>query len=329
MEWAAGSGPSGSVHLVWGCCETQRGGVSGSKVQAETWTSPTVRYISKMSVSAIKMLQDQRPSDLIYHYTSAQGLIGIVETKCLWASSMQYSNDRAEFRHAASLICGLLQLRLEMERGPWNDLYGTLLGAIPSFSGFHINVGSFSEEGDLLSQWRGYCPKGIGFSLGFDPEIIERQAKKQGFKLMKCEYDPRVQREICDEIIAEACRLGNCETDSTARENAALDGFIPNFLQLAPTLKNVSFKEEKEWRIIGGPFSPNHPRISFRAGTSSVIPYYSFCLADETEPLPLKDVLVGPNPEPSLAKSSLEYLLKSRNVDCDLIRESPGTYRSW
>jgi len=241
---------------------------------------------------------------------------------------MQYSNDRTEFRHAVSLIRGLLELHLKMERGPWNDLYGALLDAVSLFSDFHINVGSFSEEGDLLSQWRGYCPKGIGFSLGFDPKTIERQAKEQNFRLMKCEYDERVQRNICEEIIAEACSAANHEIESARRNNAVVDGFISPFLRLAPTLKNISFNEEKEWRVIGGPFAADDPQICFRAGTFAVIPYYKFLLADGREPLRIADVVVGPNPESSLAKNSVEYLLKCHGVECKLVRESPGTYRS-
>ena len=267
--------------------------------------------VLRVSKNAINTLQEQRPSDVVYHYTSAQGLIGIIESKSLWASSMQYSNDRTELRHAVSLIRGLLELHLKMERGPWNDLYGALIDAVPLFSDFHINVCSFSEEGDLLSQWRGYCPKGIGFSLGFDPEIMERQAKKQDSRLMKCVYDDCLQRNICEKIIAEACSAANHEIDTSARKNAVVDGFIPPFLRLAPTLKNISFSEEKEWRVIGGPFAADDPQVLFRAGTFAVIPYRRFLLADEGEPLRIADIVVGPNPESMLAKNSVEYLLSS------------------
>jgi hypothetical protein len=282
-----------------------------------------------MSNDAIKTLQERRPSDFVYHYTSAQGLIGIIKSKSLWASSMQYSNDRTELKHAVSLIRGLLDIHLKMERGPWNDLYGALIDAVSLFSDFHINVGSFSEEGDLLSQWRGYCPKGIGFSLGFDPGIIERQAKKQHFRLMKCIYDERLQRNICEEIIAEACSAANHEMDTEERRDTVVNGFIPLFLQLAPTLKNISFNEEKEWRVIGGPFAADDPQICFRAGTFAVIPYRTFLLADEGEPLRIADIVVGPNPESLLAKNSVKYLLERYGVECDSVRESPGTYRSW
>jgi hypothetical protein len=238
-----------------------------------------------MSADAIKTLQEQRPSRFVYHYTSAQGLIGIIKSKSLWASSMQYSNDRTELKHAVSLIRGLLDIHLKMERGPWNDLYGALIDAVSLFSDFHINVGSFSEEGDLLSQWRGYCPKAIGFSLGFDPGIIERQAKKQHFRLMKCLYEERLQRNICEAIIAEACIAANHEMDTEERKDTVVNGFIPLFLRRPPTLKNISFSEEKEWRVIGGPFAADDHQICFRAGTFAVIPYRTFLLADEGEPL--------------------------------------------
>jgi hypothetical protein len=41
----------------------------------------------------------------------------------------------------------------------------------------NVCVCSFSEKGDLLSQWRGYCPQGVGYSIGFDSAKLNELAK--------------------------------------------------------------------------------------------------------------------------------------------------------
>jgi hypothetical protein len=66
--------------------------------------------------------------EIIYHYTSQQGLLGIVNGKSLWVSSIRHLNDAAEFGYSVEMIREILTRRLRAERGPWNTYYGTILG---------------------------------------------------------------------------------------------------------------------------------------------------------------------------------------------------------
>jgi len=277
----------------------------------------------------LEKLMQESPNTLLCHYTTLSGLIGIVDSKCIWASSMHYLNDSAELKHAFSLIQAWLELHLKHERGPCNDLYGALLEALPLFSEFQIFVCSFSALGDTLSQWRGYCPNGIGCSIGFSPDMIKRQSSKQGFRLLRCVYDVDEQKAICEEVLTRACKIANEEKREELRRSAVVDNFFPSFMQIAAAIKNASFAEEQEWRLIGGPFAIEHPQIRFRAGKYAVIPYFEFELAAKSEILQFEQVLVGPNPDPAMSKQSVEYLLKCRNVRCNRIDGYKGTYRGW
>ena len=121
-----------------------------------------------------------------------------------------------------------------------------------------VFVGSLSEAKDRLSQWRAYSSIGGGFSIGFDPKLIERQAKKQGFYLLKCEYDPEKQKAICAELISNGCRAAQEaeirfpeqqeEKKQSVRTIGLWHGFVEPLMQIAPVLKNPSFEEEREWR---------------------------------------------------------------------------------
>src|ERR1700687_3960405 len=97
-----------------------------------------------------------------------------------------------------------------------------------------VFVGSLSEAKDKLSQWRGYCPTGGGFCIGFSPDLIERQARTQGFHLLKCEYDLERQTAICAELISDGCRAArDAEAGVPEEKKATYDtvGLWHHFLE--------------------------------------------------------------------------------------------------
>jgi hypothetical protein len=265
--------------------------------------------------------------------------LGIVESKSLWASGIQYLNDTTEYKHAASIVRGLLTHHLENESDPRNDLYRLLLRGDSIYPDATVFVGSLSEAKDRLSQWRGYCAAGGGFSIGLDSELLERQAKKQDYYLLKCEYDPVKQRAICEELISEGCRAAEEAVkqppppSGQSKEQIQTIGlwarFVEPFMRIAPALKNPSFEEEREWRLVRGPFDAPDPQVRFRPDKYAVIPYREFALADANSPLDVEDIIIGPNPDPTQARKSVEYLVEARRVRCKRIVEYSGTYRNW
>jgi hypothetical protein len=58
------------------------------------------------------MLANRTPEDVLYHYTSQKGFLGIVEKKKLWATHIRYLNDSQEFEYAIALA----RTQLEKER---------------------------------------------------------------------------------------------------------------------------------------------------------------------------------------------------------------------
>jgi hypothetical protein len=197
------------------------------------------------------------------------------------------------------------------------------------FANFPIFVGSLSEAEDKLSQWRAYCPTGGGFSIGFAPEILKAQGKRQHFSLLKCEYDEEKQKAICEQIISDACSTAGAETDAAERKRIVVDEFVVPFVRAAPALKNPSFHEEQEWRLVAGPFTKDHPSIRFRPGRYAVIPYFEFALARDGATLEIEQIVVGPNPDTSQAKDSVRYLISTRGADCKRINGYSGTLRNW
>lgn len=115
----------------------------------------------KMPSILLESLRSERPTMPLYHYTSTEGLIGIVKSKSLRASAIQFLNDTAEYQHAASVTTKLLGEYIYLGGGPPQRICDRLLAVVPYASGIAF-AGSLSEEKDKLSQWRGFqhwlCP---------------------------------------------------------------------------------------------------------------------------------------------------------------------------
>ena len=50
--------------------------------------------------------------DNLYHYTTQEGLLGIVEKGEIWATNIFYLNDAAEFKHAFRIFSNKIQAKI-------------------------------------------------------------------------------------------------------------------------------------------------------------------------------------------------------------------------
>ena len=103
--------------------------------------------------------------------------------------------------------------------------------------------------------------------------------------------------------------------------------FVTQFLIVAPALKDPSFSEEREWRMISKPVSVKHPQMSHRQGTSMLIPHFEFSIGDSPEEIPITEVIVGPTPHPELAKKSFTSYLINQGVQWKQVSHSRIPYR--
>ena len=111
----------------------------------------------------------------LWHYTSLQGLLGIVSSKHIFATDIRFLNDREEFVHAQSFIEEVIGGLDELDEHGWpvqmalKDVTGGLFArGVLSPKHSQVFVASFSIAEDQLSQWRAYSRGSTGVSLGFD-----------------------------------------------------------------------------------------------------------------------------------------------------------------
>lgn len=251
------------------------------------------------------------PDETLYHYTSLQGLMGIVGSRTLRASDIRYMNDSTELIYALNL----LQTTIASRTYP-NPEQNAALSIFSAWLREQINVGpmlfsaSFRANGNLLSQWRGYSNHGKGISLGFNPQAIKALADKQHFSLGRCLYSVTEQQALADEIVSIVVSMHAEDSDL----HKALDDIEGDLLGICALLKHPSFAEEQEWRLVSPAFmSVGDKPIAFREGKAMLVPHYLFKL-ETNGAIALDHVYVGPTPNSELSVNALSHYLKGEDA---------------
>jgi hypothetical protein len=295
------------------------------------------------------------PPDTLFHYTTLPGIIAVAQNKHLWATSIRHLADAKEFSYAHEMLADALKARAGVCAQDVVATVDVLLFQLThawqsklSFSGSlgSIFVTSFSSEGDLLSQWRAYCPGG-GYALGFRTEVLVNLATDQGFELRQCSYNVDEHRRECDEIAAAVIKavaevpkeIRQSLVGTPARPSMEAVGFLYPIQQQmvgeiqmhAPVWKHPSFREEAEWRLVS---VYRDRRIKFRPGRTAIVPYVEFRIDGNAAKAGdlfavLNNTVVGPCPEPELAVGSAMDLLEESKIALQNFMVSSTPYRSW
>ena len=228
------------------------------------------------------------PPPLLFHYTSSASLIGILSYKTVWATNISFLNDSKELNHAVDITRNTVNfIRKKQNIGSSLDLLLEQMSEWAESAAKRIYVFSLTEQRDLLSQWRAYCPKG-GYSLGLPSSQLSAVARETDFVFCRCEYDYQIKHMIVQEWINSAflefeqlVQSGHKDEDARKRvsynlaQHLALYGCI---------LKHEAFREEREWRLISRQIADDNENIRFRATEQSIVPYYAFSLVSSISP---------------------------------------------
>jgi hypothetical protein len=241
--------------------------------------------------------------ELLYHYTSAAGLAGILTSSAIWATDIHYLNDYTELTGSKDRFLEIMRSlanapsggnrvlaqqfadRIENER--WPDLEAWPPGPF---------VSCFCENGDLLSQWRGYGRGGyaLGFRTGaldVPPAIFpttpsgdrDHSRPPSEVGLLRVEYAEDAQERILQRAAAAIVR------PSDQRLGMGRSTWLAS--TAAASIKRDAFAEEQEWRYIVTSFGSH--KEEFRVSPSGMfIPYVSVPLALNAG---LVSVVVGPS----------------------------------
>ena len=284
----------------------------------------------------IETIFRKKPPTPLYHYTSHQGLYGIIKRRCFWLTQVGFLNDSSEIHHAIGLMKSKIIETLSTETSPDKRTFlEHLLEILNSLNvtNFNVFVFSFSSNGNLLSQWRGYCHEG-GYSIGFDYLDLEKLLTAGSpyeipceVELGECLYKEEQHHNIISEILAKVL-LKYQENINIVKDvyvDVVGDHFLLPLLKLAPFMKNHHFEEEHEWRLV---VTINHKdKIQFREGSKCILPYYELPLLKGTDALTIKEIIIGPNLDQQRVKFGLERFLECEKVICEKISWSGIPFR--
>ena len=281
----------------------------------------------------------------------------------LWATDAEFLNDAQELRFGRTELQRALSERsaevkvcdpsdglswststimesaadalTKMSRGPvlgdpWHAVY----------------VSCFCEQGDLLSQWRGYKASG-GFAIGFSrpalgelspiqresPAMLDSaESAAAGARLLRrlgggpgypipvslapVQYGPSAVRSMIAQVLQDI-------TPQRAVGHPGVTGYYQVQNLILPALAKVkddAFLEEREWRlIIVGPPA----EVYFRPGSLGVIPYTQVPFDLTT----IEEVIIGPGPHMELRERGLARLLAVVGVVGVTITRSRAPFR--
>lgn len=291
------------------------------------------------------------PPDVLYHYTSPSGLVGIVESESLHCTSVHHLSDAEEISYAIGETRPFLEeiedeLQEHHEFEQEHALLHQMTDALDEIEDEWVFVGSFSPHGNQLSQWRAYCPDRGGYSIGFDGERLAALATILGFDLVQCvyprdDYWPNLEGLVRTTLDAFRTGLNEGQPEDELVSDC-VDYFHAHLARLASRVKHPKFEEEDEWRLVSAPYVHDPVELGFRKGPSFLMPYKEFQLwlhsdqemwgeveyAPDDLRLPITEIIVGPTPHPEAAQLSAHMLCNQSGLWPE-IELSGIPYRTW
>lgn len=282
----------------------------------------------------------QHPDEVgLTHYTTGPGLIGIFDSKAIWASDLRHLNDSSEFTFTFKTAAYSLQSTPALyQPGGWVEKYPGLADRIrrsadQAWTGSFF-VTSFSTKQSDLSQFRGYTTPGNAYTITFHARELERRAKSLGWRLERVWYGTDASERIAELVIGAFAKLDNGDYSTHGGEDAvseaAWQDLFLGLAMVAPTFKDAAFADEHEWRLISppsyfwslpepptdtAPMTDQRLPVLWRAGPTFLIPYTKFPIGDPPgfgkDSSLVKFCAVGPGPHMVFATSSLLNFMTS------------------
>lgn len=212
---------------------------------------------------------------LVYHYCGVETFLNIIRNHTLRLSDLCISTDNLEMKSLLEIVRDEVK-RQYKNSNDFNDsvifgmkqdvafffLLDTVITKMKNEFSQILYGTCFSEEGDLLGQWREYADKGRGLSIGFRARWFERLCKDNDlFKFAKVIYEnsgdissstiQKLAGLIYDGIIVAIVK-GDTKLilDKSDKGSYDIAKAEKGILQESIFVKRAEYSEEKEWRLI-------------------------------------------------------------------------------
>lgn len=283
----------------------------------------------KVTLSRDTSVHIQTPRKL-FHYTTAMGLKGILDTKKIWATHFRFLNDASEVDYGMFVIGSCIDaLRAQYQDKITQVFLDRVLKSVNPFNGmFDCYISCFCEKDDLLNQWRDYAGNG-GYAIGLTGELIGlrrehrevRYRSEIDYEIFRVIYNAELQgrliREPLELVLVALQKIS--EGDLLKAEEliprccqflrAQLAGYLISF-------KHPVFEMEQEWRLchMVRPHEDSH--VQFRDGQFGLTPYVLLDPCPQYGPdqgnFPLSSITHAPTKDADNVRFALDVLLRTK-----------------
>jgi hypothetical protein len=287
------------------------------------------------------------PDDFIpgtlYHYTSAEGLLGIVKKGELQAGNYNYLNDSSELIYGQDLASDVMRKKLESETNAhaksFLEQLRDRLRKTTDALDFYLTC--FCKTRDLLSQWRGYGAGQGRYCIGFDGEQLHSSESLKRLQHWSGPviYDSARQRTKIESALGMALEvLDEGGKDSPLFQSEVADVLVRKLVREFCFFKDGGFREENEWRLVHfhdiedgntAHGSIETATLEFRLASGLLRPFVVMVKANDDPPLlPIVETIVGGSTMGAQAKKAAQLLLQRYGYREVSVQESSIPFRA-
>lgn len=312
----------------------------------------SVKMISSIG-SELDRLQPDIP-DVLFHYSDANAVLGIIQNKCLYASDYRFLNDSKEFIHAMDVAKTFIGESLSTDSNDYTQLIYDIAFSMNPDSAFpaqtKVFIACLTEESDSLGQWRAYGNNGRGYAVGlhtndlhYGSDFLLNPNSRQPI-LGKVIYDDKSLGLLSKSMFYEMCKCVPIVIENLKNNGFDLDEplykmscgiaagvFLRGMSYISPFWKHNAFVEENEWRLVYvyDDLFENHslPDINFRVSMDTPVPFVKVPIV-KGEDSSISKIIIGPNLDFQLSRLGLDFLVEHYFEKEIEVVESRLSYRS-
>ncbi|SHH56777.1 DUF2971 domain-containing protein [Clostridium intestinale] len=262
----------------------------------------------------------------LYHYTSIDGVMGILGGKKFRVSKAEFLNDSSEIIYILNTIYKSLKTIIKKDDSLGEIIINSLIEAIEgntTHNGLrwyknimvdHKYILSLSLNRDSLMLWSNYS-KFDGYNLGFDfyklynTFLDENSIVTHG----KVLYKEKDQIKVIQKDYLNLLSIYNQYKDNlninelSEFQREAFIAFYSRMNVYALFFKHDGFNYEEEYRVA---ITYKKKEVFYRTSNGCIIPYIETPINNSTL-LPLTTITIGPKNNIDIAKSGIEHYIKS------------------
>lgn len=283
----------------------------------------------------------------LYHYTTAEGVRGIVENREFMATKSDFLNDKLEFQYAVEVMERLTEkyivnpslrerffLRLKEEI----DRLGIITpscaeGACQEEEGLSFYVVAFSKVQNNALLWAEFT-EFKGYCLEFDYEKLVKGFQHRAFLHGTVIYDEKEQMDgLLESLLSciqnlqeegqkdlagffeEDAVISDASLEKLAKEMAVVVSVYAMFF------KKSFFEGEEEYRFIFPPLIHELGEVKpkFRLLDQIFLPYILVEFDKKQKEIPLESVMVGAKNNSDIAVRGMKYFLRSQGLELPVL----------